>query len=99
MNSLGPLIVKHELIFYSLIFLGILALALGLGLGLGLRNSGSENPTPDPDPPVKEKRWVAVGYDTGDDYGNIMYSTDGMSWTKTSLGDSFSIRGYGVAYG
>jgi hypothetical protein len=45
--------------------------------------------------------WVAVGNgdDDGNRYGNIMYSSDGQSWTKTSTGDSFSTVGYGVAYG
>ena len=47
--------------------------------------------------------WVAVGQDSG--YGNIMYSSNGQSWTKTSTGDSFSDFGSygtsngGVAYG
>ena len=42
--------------------------------------------------------WVAVG-NNGTSYGNIMYSSDGQSWTKTSTGDSFSSLGFGVAYG
>ena len=45
--------------------------------------------------------WVAVGKG-GTCYGNIMYSTDGKNWTKTSSGDSFTgsgAYGNGVAYG
>ena len=32
-------------------------------------------------------------------YGNIMYSSDGQSWTKTSTGDTISSRVWSVAYG
>ena len=44
--------------------------------------------------------WVAVGQGGSNKYGNIMYSSDGKEWKKTSSGDSFSINGRGgVAYG
>ena len=46
-----------------------------------------------------ELEWVAVGRVTGGGYGNIMYSSDGKTWTKTSTGDSFLYSGNGVAYG
>ena len=44
--------------------------------------------------------WVAVGDDDGsNDNGHIKYSYDGISWSDSVGGTSFSTAGYGVAYG
>ena len=47
--------------------------------------------------------WVAVGDNNtsglGSAYGNILYSSDGKTWTATSTGDSFSGSGRSVVYG
>ena len=67
------------------------------GIIIAITNSDSETKTT-PSPPDIEAKWVAVGHD-GTSYGNIMYSSDGKEWTNTTSGDSFSTRGYGVAYG
>ena len=40
--------------------------------------------------------WVATGKDSTC-YGNIMYSSDGISWKATSSGASFAFVGEGVA--
>jgi hypothetical protein len=43
--------------------------------------------------------WVATGNDDGGN-GSLMYSTDGICWTKSSAsGDTFSSEGLAVAYG
>ena len=39
--------------------------------------------------------WVAAGGDGGGGYGNLMYSTDGKTWTDSSGGASFSFLGKG----
>ena len=44
--------------------------------------------------------WVAVGDDSGGTgNGNIMYSYDGISWSDSVGGTSFSSSGNGIAYG
>ena len=61
------------------------------GFGVAYGTSDGTNPL-----------WVAVGDDqggfSGPDRGNIMYSTDGISWQESTEGD-FSNYGNGVAYG
>ena len=52
----------------------------------------------------EQNRWVAVGSNTGGagggtSYGNILYSSDGTNWQPSTTGASFSISGWGVAYG
>ena len=42
--------------------------------------------------------WVTVGT-IGTSNGNIMYSYDGISWSDSVGGNSFSAYGLGVAYG
>ena len=44
-------------------------------------------------------RWVAVGSNGADKYGNIMWSTNGTCWVATTEGASFFHIGGGVAYG
>ena len=43
-------------------------------------------------------RWVAVGTNGADKYGNIMWSTTGTCWVATTEGASFSSAGLGVTY-
>ena len=84
--------------YYVLIFVAIaLAVGLGLGLGLGLKKNkkGSGSGGGDKITPF----WVAAGNDGAGGYSNLMYSTDGKTWTDSSGGASFSRYGEGVAYG
>ena len=83
-------------IYYILIFV-VIALGLGLGLGLGLEKKKDEGG--DSGGVSETVRWVAAG-SGGGGYGNLMYSTDGKTWTDSSGGASFSsTAGSGVAYG
>ena len=44
--------------------------------------------------------WVATGdNEAGSSFGNIMYSYDGISWSDSVGGTSFSTVGLGIAYG
>lgn len=58
----------------------------GIGVAYGTSNN-------------QDKLWVAVGEDDAGGHANIMHSPDGQTWTKTSSGDSFSVKGNKVAYG
>jgi hypothetical protein len=76
-------------------FLILAALIVAIVLTTG-SSSSSSGSSPNPE---GELEWVAVGRDGSGGYGSIMYSSDGQCWTKTSTGNSFSVRGRGVAYG
>ena len=60
----------------------------GLGIAYGTSGDGTS-------------MWVAVGESLpgGTSHGNVLYSYDGISWSDSVGGTSFSNRGEGVAYG
>ena len=84
---------KNGSLGYLAGFLILVFLIIARILLISTSNKSSLSIDSDPD-------WVAVG-DGSNGYGNIMYSSDGKEWTKTSIGDSFveSEPGYDVAYG
>ena len=44
--------------------------------------------------------WVATGFEDGNNFGNIKYSYDGLSWSNSlSSGTSFGVSGHKVAFG
>ena len=59
------------------------------GTGVAYGTSDSTNPL-----------WVAVGQTSGSSFGNILYSSNGKTWTQSeSSGASFGNFGHNVAYG